>query len=529
MRRFYLSLSTLAAAALVAGCSGITSAPNAPNTSSIPAVHSSSGGYVVSRLMHWRHTPPGPPPRRHRITGADRARALAGGWTPVTQKAPWSNGADTEVLMTDGTVMVHDYCTSNWYALAPDKTGNYINGTWTKMASLPSSYGPLYHASAVLADGKLIINGGEYNFCNTAETTLGAIYDPVANTWTSVTPPSGWSQIGDASSVVLSNGTYMLGNCCGSNQALLNESSMTWTVVSTGKADTNSEEGWTLLRSGKVLTLDVFNAPNTELFNPSSNMWSSAGSTPNGLVSGLEIGPQTLRPNDTVFVAGATGATAIYNEKGGTWSAGPSFPKVGTQQVDAADAPSALLINGTVMVAASPGLYQSPTSFFLFDGKALHQIAAPPNAPNDSSYNIRLLTLPSGQTLQTDDSADVEIYSAPRRAWPGIAPAITSVPTTLAHGSTYKIKGLKFNGISQANMYGDDVQEATNYPLVRIVNNSTGHVFYARTHGHSFMGVGSSGKVSTMFDVPSGIETGASTLYVVVNGIKSAGVSVTIT
>jgi hypothetical protein len=109
-----------------------------------------------------------------------------------------------------------------------------------------------------------------------------------------------------------------------------------------------------------------------------------------------------------------------------------------------------------------------------------------------------------------------------------IAPLITSVPATLVHGSTYKVVGKRFNGFSQANAYGDDDQQATNYPLVRITNNATGHVFYARTHGHSFMGIGSSASVSTMFDVPAGIETGASSLVVVANGIPSAPASVTV-
>jgi hypothetical protein len=130
--------------------------------------------------------------------------------------------------------------------------------------------------------------------------------------------------------------------------------------------------------------------------------------------------------------------------------------------------------------------------------------------------------------LEADGSADVEVYTTNRTPFAGIAPTITSVPTTLMHGSTYAISGKRFNGFSQANMYGDDVQQATNYPLVRIVNTGTGHVFYARTHGHSYMGIGSNMTVSTNFDVPSGIETGASSLYVVTNGIASSPVSVTI-
>jgi 1-aminocyclopropane-1-carboxylate deaminase/D-cysteine desulfhydrase-like pyridoxal-dependent ACC family enzyme len=64
---------------------------------------------------------------------------------------------------------------------------------------------------------------------------------------------------------------------------------------------------------------------------------------------------------------------------------------------------------------------------------------------------------------------------------------------------------------------------------VRITNNATSHVFYARTHDHSTMGVATGNKsVSTNFDVPSGMETGASSLVVVANGIPSNSVSVTV-
>ena len=99
----------------------------------------------------------------------------------------------------------------------------------------------------------------------------------------------------------------------------------------------------------------------------------------------------------------------------------------------------------------------------------------------------------------------------------------------MTRGSTYKISGTQFNGLSQAAGFGDEVETATNYPLVRITNNATSHVFYARTHDHSTMGVATgSATVSTNFDVPSGMETGASTLVVVANGIPSASAAVTV-
>ena len=484
-----------------------------------------------SALTGIHHDPPRPPKHVYAVTSADRIRAASAGWQQVIAPAPFgANGAGTALLMTDGTVMISDN-DMNWYSLAPDQFGNYADGTWTQKASLPAGYGPLYFASAVLPDGKLIVNGGEYNLGSfqATDVNLGAIYDPLADQWTSVAPPAGWAQIGDAQSAVLSNGTYMLGNCCGNSQALFNEASMSWTITGSGKADPNSEEGWTLLPNGDVLTVDVSNPPNSEIYNPASGSWSSAGALPWLLIRGAEIGPQTLRPNGQVFVAGASLNTAIYKTSGGTWSKGPQFPRINGVRVDSADAPSTVLADGSVMLVASPGSYKTPAYFFTVGaGATLNQIAGPPNAPNDSSFNVRLLVLPTGQVLETDGSDDVEIYTPSVNVDRAIAPDIYSVPKTLTHGTTYTVKGIRFNGFTQANMYGDDAQAASNYPLVEIVNSSTNHVFFARTHDHSSMAVGSQAKVSTMFDVPSGIELGASQIYVVTNGIASAPVAVTV-
>jgi hypothetical protein len=535
MRGSYLVLSAVVASLLVA-CSGGNPAPPVTNTTGAfaPSAHLTDSGIRSPRFLRLMHTPNHPPARRHRVTAAMRARARAGGWQQLSSTAAWTNGPDTPMLMTDGTVMVHDYCTSNWYSLAPDQSGNYNDGTWTKMASMPSSYAPLYFASAVLPDGKLIANGGEYNgaTCQGVETNLGAIYDPVKNAWTAVSAPSGWAKIGDGQSAVLPNGTYMLGNCCYSTQALLNEKQLSWTQSgpSNGKQDENSEEGWALLPSGNLLDAEVADAPSAQLYNATSNMWVPAGQTPVNLTAGFEIGPSTLRPNGTVFVAGANGYSAIYtaNSGSGSWVQGPTFPNIGGQQYDVADGPSSVLTNGQVMIPASPGLYNTPTLYYLFNGKKLKNIAAPPNAPNDSTYNTRLLLLPTGQILEVDGSTDIELYTAGSNGGAGTAPDITKVSKTLSPGNTYKITGHRFNGMTQNNMYGDDAQEASNFPLVRITNNASGHVVYCRTHGTSFMGVASNRKVSTMFDVPSSIGTGASTLVVVANGVASRPVSVTI-
>jgi hypothetical protein len=138
-----------------------------------------------------------------------------------------------------------------------------------------------------------------------------------------------------------------------------------------------------------------------------------------------------------------------------------------------------------------------------------------------------LMVLPTGQVILT--GGRIQVYNSTGTYLPAWAPAITNYPATVVRGSTYRISGTQFNGLSQAAAFGDEFQTATNYPLVRLTNAGTGHVFYARTHGHSTMGVATgSAIVSTSFDVPATMETGASSLEVVANGIQSPAVSVTV-
>src|ERR1700724_3167277 len=60
------------------------------------------------------------------------------------------DGIQVSFQLTDGTVMVQGYGASDWWKLTPDKTGSYLNGTWTQLASLPAGYVPDDFASAVL-------------------------------------------------------------------------------------------------------------------------------------------------------------------------------------------------------------------------------------------------------------------------------------------------------------------------------------------------------------------------------------------
>jgi tetratricopeptide (TPR) repeat protein len=194
---------------------------------------------------------------------------------------------------------MHDICTEHWYRLLPLNTGtfanSYINGQWSATAigdnaSIASMigvtgepantpYGPLFYASSALADGRVIVNGGEAEYstgvCTTnpaTDSTKGSLYNPQTNTWVPVAPPPGWATIADAASVLLgvnnitgaySTSNYMLQNCCDPNAnqfqagvATITGNNVAWTITSAGKADANNEEGWTLLPNGQVLTVE---------------------------------------------------------------------------------------------------------------------------------------------------------------------------------------------------------------------------------------------------------------------------------
>ena len=429
------------------------------------------------------------------------------------------------LLLTDGSVIVQQTESNNWWHLTPDKKGNYYDGTWSQIASMPSNYAPTYYASAVLPDGRVIVEGGEYNGGQETDTTQGEIYDPRANTWTAVPPPtgSGWSLIGDAPSTVLANGTFMLGSCCSSSDALLNENTLTWTATGTGAAF-NNEDGWSLLPNGDVLTTVASQPDNTQIYSPGTGAWTDAGNPPAPLVNGGEVGPQLLLPDGDVFAAGANGASDIYDTSTGTWSAGPSFPVIGGQQYDIADGPSAVLPDGNVLFEASPG-QQSPAHFFQWNGTTLTQVADSPNANIQPSYTGRMLVLPTGRIL-FDDLGSLELYSdngLPQATW---APQISKVPTRLRTGATYTVSGIQLNGLTQGSAYGDDYQSATNFPMVRITNDKTGDESYARTFGMTSMSVAPGTHSSANFRLPARIDTGASTLEVIANGIASTPVKV---
>ena len=374
--------------------------------------------------------------------------------------------------------------------------------------------------------------------------------------------------IGDGQCSILEDGTFMLACSWGSKSALLDYKTLTWSQTGANKFGTNHEEGWVLLpgkdgSSGKLLNVCCYvgiespqplDQVKSELYNPETKKWESGPDLVEPVQSAVyitggpdlgasgsypypdhEIGGGVLRPDGTVlWLSGeGSGTNAIYDVNLNKWKKGTNIPFVpGVGQFMNGDRGGALLPNGNVLFGTAvffePFLGSNPGKIFeytLYDDKIFDRTPDPSVISIDKKlYNFVLL--PTGEVFCTDINQCFIYKTGNDFVDPDWKPIITKCESNLNTGNTYKISGIRLNGMSQGYMEGDDNVTATNWPLVRITNNSDNTVCYCRTHDHSFMGVASNKKVYTYFDIPSNISRGNSKLEVVCNGISSDAIKV---
>lgn len=493
----------------------------------------------------------------------------SGNWLKLANSAPDSVGFT--LLLSDGTVIAANNPTStvgaignDWYRLTPDENGHYVNGTWSRIASM--HYSRLFYSSQVLTNGTVWIAGGEHP--DDANSATSEIYDPIANTWTLVNPPAAlmdptqlspvvtnlFQSFEDSISEMLPNGDVLVAPVAPANYGgtlIYDVATSTWSngPVLANHVAYQDEATWVKLPDDSILTIDPFGT-NCERYIPAINQWIPDTNVPVAMYSvvGGEMGAGFLLPNGKAFFLGASGHTAIYTPTGttnpGTWVAGPDIPDGNV----AADAPAAMMPNGKILcaVASPPFLdgsgneqFPSPTSFYEYDYTsgatgAFTRVSGPTGDTDDiSSYQSAMLALPDGSVLYNHFEQDNLFYSSfgsqlyvyvpdGSQVTSG-DPAITSI-TPNADGS-FTLTGTGLNGLSQGAAYGDDVQMNDNYPIVMFTDTNTGHVDYARSFNWNCTGVRTGGKVvTTQFTLPAGLLPQNYLVQVSAAGITSAPV-----
>jgi hypothetical protein len=456
------------------------------------------------------------------------------------------DGSETMLLLPDGRVMVQsggnvansdgttrNVASNQWFRLTADSAGNYANGVWTNIHDMGTER--LFYASNVLPDGRVLVLGGEYSGAASDQnwTNTGEIYDPVADTWSTIANfPQ--TRFGDDPTAVLSDGKVLVGYLSGPATYIYDPSTNTWTTGPDKRdQDRSDEETWVKLPDGSILSYNVFgNAQHAQRYDPSTNSWIDSGSVPVALATANsdELGPGLLLPDGRVFQIGATSNTALYTPSTttggtGTWTAGPSIPG----GLGANDAPAAMLTNGHVLFAAgSTPSFGNTTSLFEYDPVAntISQVTTPANlALNVAPFRTRMLALPSGQVLFSNASDQLWVYTPDGAPDPSWAPSITDIQ--YKSGSTFTLTGTQLNGLSEGASYGDDAEMSSNYPIVEMSSALTPALsFFARTANWSSTGVSGAGAGTSStpetvdFTLPS-VGPGVYKLQVVADGIAS--------
>jgi hypothetical protein len=447
------------------------------------------------------------------------------------------------ILLTDGRVMVQEEQTAHWHALTPDSQGSYINGQWSSLSDM--AFWRRYYASGVLRDGRVFICGGEQNGDIPAaeDSNKGEIYDPERDYWTPIqTPP--WNQVGDAASIVLPNGQIIVGDINSGACIIYDPTANSWTATGSQSGKTN-ESTWILLPNETIVAPQCFAPFRSQRYTISSGIWQDEGPLPVIIVDSAmsEMGPGMLMYNGCVIFFGAAnsngkGKTAIYVPPAnlasrGTWKAGPDIPVVNKKTMVCNDCPAALLPNGKVLFTAANFVaksWGSPVFFFEYDPAANTIVPVPP-PPNNNTYPYpqypgiywsRLMLLPTGQVLFSASSNNIQVYTpdgGPKASW---KPTVTTVKlTSSANGPFGELTGTQLNGLSQANVYGDDCYPATNYPLVQLRNIASSAITYCRSFGMSTMGVATGAAPHQCSFSLASVPSGKYELRVVANGIAS--------
>jgi N-acetylneuraminic acid mutarotase len=280
---------------------------------------------------------------------------------------------DGRALMTGGERGENDgnISYSSTYVFDPS------HSSWTKSGLMNSARSN--PASAVLADGRVLVAGGRYidtthhvRFLDSSE-----IWDPATGKW-SRTGRLAAPRLG-ASAVTLADGRVLIvGGIASPDSAPAEQASAevydadrgTWSPAGSLK---RARSGFALVAladggaivAGGFLMSAFTRLSSVERFDPAANRWSSAAALPDQvagaagirladgrvlLAGGSEVDPDLVDANAGTYVSGLTADAVLFDPKAGRWTATAPMPS------RRAGASAVLLKDGTViLVGGSSG------------------------------------------------------------------------------------------------------------------------------------------------------------------------------
>ncbi|HEV3027637.1 MAG TPA: kelch repeat-containing protein, partial [Planctomycetota bacterium] len=424
------------------------------------------------------------------------------------------------LLLTDGSVLQQtSFSSAQWQRILPDSAGHYDWAHPVPAATMQDTRG--FFASVVMRDGRVFVAGGEYGTgSHTAE-----IYDPVANSWTSVPNPMG-ANFSDCTAVNLPDGRILVLPNGPVHGFILDPGSGTWTPTSDNAFPFN-ETSVAQLPGGVFFMVSATTYPATAKYLSASNQWVVAAPAPTGtdaVDSGGE-GTKVLLYDGRVMTAGTTGKVGFYSPGSsptdpGSWTPGPVLPDQSKRQ----DAFMVVLSNGHVFLSADQGGHTGPTRFYDFDPSSETFVDVSPVAGGLAGFSdpYMPLLLPTGEVFVAGLGIYAPSAPSPEDSWRPVFSSIADLG-----GGAYRLTGQQLSGLTEGPYYGDDAQMSTNYPLLRLTDGG-GAITYLRSFNFSTMAICTGTAPETAdFTLPS-LPDGAYQLEVVTNAVPSLAASVQI-
>lgn len=246
----------------------------------------------------------------------------------------YASAGHEAVLLPDGRVLVAAGYGGGSTCINTARTYDPATNSWTTVA--PLAVGRCLSRMVLLQDGRALVTGGVDG--NSVNQTTGEIYNPMTNTWTTTAPMATGRY--DHGAVVLNDGRVLVASGSTSfstvttTAEIYNPATNTWTSAGT-VLTSRHEHTLTLLPNGRALLVGGANSAGTplssvELYNPMTNSWATGPSMSSARSThvALKLG------SGSVLVAGGytssamsagTVSTELFNPTTNLWSTMPSM------------------------------------------------------------------------------------------------------------------------------------------------------------------------------------------------------------
>jgi len=284
-------------------------------------------------------------------TDAEIYTPSTGAWT-ATKSMVTSRRIHTAVLLSSGKVLVAggDDQSSPANDLSAAEVYDPTADTWTSVAPMLSYR--LYAASTLLSSGKVLVTGGlGFDSLGTDKSSGAEIYDPTTNTWTAAASMS--IARNECALVTLPSGKALAVGKSGAE--VYDPAANTWTPAS--GTTTGGQWTATLLTGGKVL---IGQTDKTALlYDPATNALTAAAA-----MLETRIGQAAaVLPGNRVLIAGGNDGAAnlstaeIYNATTNAWT---SAGTMSTRRINARAVPlgtGAIVVGGSAVVTTVADVY----------------------------------------------------------------------------------------------------------------------------------------------------------------------------